>query len=337
MIAKSAEEPKVSIILLCFNQRNYLQESIKSVLEQTYSNWELIISDNGSTDNSQDVIKEYVNDSRVKLLLYDSNEYLTKRFNQAFLESSGEFISILYGDDFYLPTKIEDQVNCFSKLSSEWGVVHSPGYNLNEFTKVKSEEKENDVHGDALKNILETFFTKGYINPISPLVRKECFEKYLSYEDLFTESECLYLKYALSYKFYFLDKPLVVMRQHDKNARWHSKRNTETLDECLERLKDYEEFPKNCAYPLLRLRAKNYSSGAWINLRLSEDIDKIWIRRRIYQAFKLDYKQIIKPKNTISLILTILPNFIRRGFNFILNLILGRETSIYFEHSFIKK
>ena len=72
-------QPKVSVILLSFNQVKYIQKAINSIFEQSYENWELIISDNGSTDGTQDICKKYKNSEKVKLQLFDSNEFITKR------------------------------------------------------------------------------------------------------------------------------------------------------------------------------------------------------------------------------------------------------------------
>ncbi len=329
-------DPKVSVILLSYNQENYIAEAINSVLNQTYSNLELIICDNGSSDDTQKIIKKFKDDVRISLMLHRSNEYLTKRYNLVLNQTKGEFISILYGDDFYLPKKIEKQIKIFKTLSSDWGVVYGPGFELNEFTKDKYQSKAPNVHGKALKGILDQYYSVGFINPISPLVRKECCEKYKCYEDLFTEGESIYMKFALSYKFYLFNEPLVVMREHDKNARWYSKRNIEIQDSCLERLINFKEFPADCLKSLRNLRVKNYTIGAWENVRLSSQLDKMWVRERLYNAFKLDPVQLFFPKNIVSLIITFLPKFLRNFLNIFLNYLTGRKKQIYFDESFIK-
>jgi len=327
-------ESKVSILLLCFNQGSYLKEAIESVFNQTYSNWELLISDNGSTDGSKELIESYTSDPRVKALLYDSNEYLTKRFNQAFEASEGDFISILFGDDYYLPQKIKNQVEAFKELSPEWGVVHSPGFALDEFTKIKSDDPATDADGYCLKYLLEEYFTKGYINPISPLVTRKCFKEYLSYEDLFTESEAIYFRYALKYKFFYLNEPLVVMRKHDKNASWHSKRNVEIFDICLERLSKSEELPKDCHKSLNRFRTTMLNLGAWENIRLSQLVDSSYVRNRIYKSIGLDFLQLFIPKNIFILILTYLPQTIITMMNGKLDG--NSKKQPYFDDAFIK-
>ena len=317
---------KVSILLLSYNQKEFIKDSIESSLNQSYKNLEIVISDNGSTDGTDEIIKSYQDHPQVKLLLNNSNEPTTKRYNQALRYCEGEYISILYGDDYYLPEKIEKQLDCFKNLSSDWGVVHGPGYNLEVSNNKQTLAGCTKVHGEALEYILKNYYD-GFINPISPLVRRNCFLEYPSYEDLFTEGECLYLKFALKYKFFFLDDPLVVMREHETNARWFSKRNSEILDTCLERLEGFEEFPQSCTTPLQRIKVKALSNSAWQNIRLGVDVE--WARKKLINAYRLSFISFFFPRNMVALLLTLSPNFLIKFFNNTLDLLLVRKKQIY--------
>ena len=93
--------PKVSIIILSYNQAEYIKEAIRSALKQTYTNLEIIISDNGSTDNTKQIIKSFLDDDRIIFLDYKENQSISLRQNQAAQKASGEYISLLYADDYY--------------------------------------------------------------------------------------------------------------------------------------------------------------------------------------------------------------------------------------------
>lgn len=322
-------QPKVSVILLSFNQVKYIQKAINSIFEQSYENWELIISDNGSTDGTQDICKKYKNSEKVKLQLFDSNEFITKRYKQAINEATGEYISILYGDDYYLAKKIETQVNLFKNLGEDWGVVHGPGFSLDERTGKRVISVSSEANGESLKTLLEDYFRKGFINPISPLIKKVCFDNYPSYEDIFTEAECLFFKFSLSYKFFYFKEPLVVMREHETNARWHSKRNIEILDICLDRLSNFEEFPQECLGSLSSLRVRTFNLGAWESIRLG--IDSKWTRNRIYQSLKIDSLQIFNIRNIIAYTFTFLPNILVIKLNNLIDFIFSRKRQNYFQ------
>ena len=206
--------------------------------------------------------------------------------------------------------------------------MHGPGYNLEVSSGRKTLATCTEAHGEALEFLLRNYYD-GFINPISPLVRKSCFLEYPSYEDLFTEGECLFLKFALRYKFFFMDIPLVVMREHETNARWFSKRNSEILDSCLKRLEHFPEFPENCSLYLLKMKVKAFSNSAWQNIRLG--IDAKWARKKLFKAFKLSYLSFFSFRNLVALFLTLSPNFLVNLFNNLLNFLFRKKKQIYID------
>src|SRR6202046_1536559 len=101
------EEPLVSILVSNYNYGRYIGDSIQSALDQTYPNIELIICDEGSTDDSVSVIEPYwQKDPRVRLIRKD-NGGQASGFNAAFAASRGEIIALLDSDDRFLPDKVE--------------------------------------------------------------------------------------------------------------------------------------------------------------------------------------------------------------------------------------
>jgi glycosyltransferase involved in cell wall biosynthesis len=105
----------VSILTPVFNQRHYIQETIRSVLNQTYQNWQWIILDDGSNDGTGDIIRS-VKDSRIKYTFQEHAGYnfLTKTFNKALKMSNGDLIAMLDGDDYWPDYKLEVQVKNFN-------------------------------------------------------------------------------------------------------------------------------------------------------------------------------------------------------------------------------
>ena len=106
--------PLVSIIMNCHNGEYFLKDSINSIINQSYKNWELIFWDNKSTDNSKKHIKFY-NDKRIKY--YYSNRYNTlyKSRNLAIKKAKGKFISFLDTDDMWNKEKLRQQINFVQK------------------------------------------------------------------------------------------------------------------------------------------------------------------------------------------------------------------------------
>ena len=107
------EKPLVSVLIANYNYARYIGETLDSVLSQTYSNWEVIVCDDGSKDNSCEVIKSYIHkDSRIKLIP-QQNGGVAKALNTAYRNSSGEIICLLDADDVWMPEKVQKVVEAF--------------------------------------------------------------------------------------------------------------------------------------------------------------------------------------------------------------------------------
>ena len=87
MVQKLNLHAEITVILINYNQSKYLRDAIKSVLNQSYKNYELIIIDNGSIDNSKKIIETFLNDKRINYLNYNKNDAVTKSISQVFLLS----------------------------------------------------------------------------------------------------------------------------------------------------------------------------------------------------------------------------------------------------------
>ena len=106
-------QPLVSIIVPCYNKAEYLSETLDSVIEQTYPNWECIIVNDGSPDNTEEIAKLYTNkDIRFKYL-YQENQGVSVARNNGIIASNGEYILPLDADDTIEPTYIEKAINHF--------------------------------------------------------------------------------------------------------------------------------------------------------------------------------------------------------------------------------
>ena len=108
-------EPLISIIVTCYNQGHCIDRTLESVKTQTYDSWECIIIDDGSTDNSSEVIKRIISDDPRFHYCAQKNQGVAKARNVGFASSRGEYINFLDGDDTFLPQKLERQLEVFKK------------------------------------------------------------------------------------------------------------------------------------------------------------------------------------------------------------------------------
>lgn len=103
--------PLVSIIMPCYNAECYIAQSIESVLAQTYQNWELVITDDGSTDKSVEIISKYSkNDDRINVMVSDEHQGIARTRNMSISRAKGRFVAFLDSDDIWYPEKLEKQV-----------------------------------------------------------------------------------------------------------------------------------------------------------------------------------------------------------------------------------
>lgn len=122
----------VSVITPCYNSSRFVRFSISSVINQTYQNWELIIVDDNSTDDSVEIINELCkNDGRIKLIKLPRNSGSASiPRNIALDEAKGRYIAFLDSDDLWHPTKLEEQLKLF--CSEDVALVYSNYFKINE-------------------------------------------------------------------------------------------------------------------------------------------------------------------------------------------------------------
>ena len=131
------ENELVSIVMVNYNQEKFLKKAIDSVLIQTYKNWELIIVDDGSTDRSVDIIKEY-EDDRIKPIFLQENSHICIATNTGFAAVNGKYIARLDSDDIWEKEKLEKQMDfmqqnpdakvCFTQIE----LIDENGKNIND-------------------------------------------------------------------------------------------------------------------------------------------------------------------------------------------------------------
>ena len=163
---------KVSVIMPAYNAAKYIAESIESVVRQTYTNWELIIVDDGSSDNTASVVKSFVShDSRIKYV-WQENGKQGKARNTAIANSKGEYLAFLDADDIWLPEKLQKQLQ--SIISTNADLVFSNAYI---FEKIPI-DKNNLILGlgDVEYNkteVVDLFFKGNRIMILTVLVKRE--------------------------------------------------------------------------------------------------------------------------------------------------------------------
>jgi len=205
--------PTVSVIIPTYNRAHLIGKAIKSILNQTFQDFEIIVIDDGSTDNTEETVKNF-NNFKIRYIRHTNNRGVSVARNTGIRVSRGKYIALLDSDDEWLPEKLEKQIKTFKSESPEVGIVYSnvlhideSGKNMHKLTNPK--KVEGHIYEDLLGG--------NYVGTSSTLlIKKECFNRVGLFDDLLkAENDWdMWIRIAKYYRFALIKIPLVKYRFH---------------------------------------------------------------------------------------------------------------------------
>ena len=205
--------PTISAIITTFNRKDYCREAIKSVLAQTYKNFELIILDNSSKDGTGEVVKSF-QDACIRYICHPQLNVAQAR-NLGWRSARGAYVAFLDDDDLWLPKKLESQIGKFENGGTDLALVYGGFYKIDKDGK-RIGEFQPTVRGMVLEKLLkqDDYFTGSASNP---LIRRDIIEKLGGYDDIVTTGEDweFYLRLAQNYSVECIKEPVLEIRQHE--------------------------------------------------------------------------------------------------------------------------
>jgi len=202
------QTPKVSIVVPCYNQAHYLDESLQSILNQTYVNWECIIINDGSPDNTETIARKWVVKDHRFIYIYKENGGVSSARNLGIEKAKGAFILTLDADDKYEVTFLKKAITLLL-VNNELGIVSSWG---RYFTDAKLLQVYKSI-GNSTKDFL---FHNAAIG--TSLFRKECWEKAGGYDECeengYEDWEFYLRVCALGWKVHIIEEVLFFYRQN---------------------------------------------------------------------------------------------------------------------------
>jgi len=202
--------PKVSVIIPCYNGARWLSEAIESVLAQTYTDYEIIVVDDGSTDNSADVVRSYP-DNRLRYY-YQENRGLPAALNSGIELSRGNYIAFIDVDDLWLPDKLEKQLRVMENLP-HGGLVYSSCYVIDEIGNVIGLHRAPLLRRDMVAKKL--FIEGNFILKPTVLVDVRWLRKVGLFDEemLYCEDHDMWIRLAMSScEILCIDEPLAMWR-----------------------------------------------------------------------------------------------------------------------------
>lgn len=204
--------PIISVIIPTYNRGNYLCSAIKSVLNQTFEDFEIVVVDDASTDNTRQVVDKF-DDKRIRYIRHKENKGGSAARNTGIKRSKAKFIAFLDDDDLWMPSKLEKQLDLIN-TNLETGAVYTGICILNKSDKIIRFESSSFT-GSIFPHILK----KNYVGGCSQLlVRKECFNRIGLFDEnlLAGQDWDMWIRLAKHYQFDYVNEPLVLYRVHDR-------------------------------------------------------------------------------------------------------------------------
>lgn len=210
------KSPKVSIVMPCYNHAEYVAEAIQSVLNQTYNDFEFLIVDNGSDDDSYEIISNF-NDPRIKFFRLEKND-IPKAYDIMLSNAVGEYIAMMFSDDIWYAEKLESQMEALTKnkdvlVSVTWADVMSDGLNIIESSNIF--KKRNRSRLEWIRFLLEN---GNCLSICSAVARQDIFRKYLVKQAGYWQLPDYYawLLVLQETNIYIVEQNLVKIRFHGK-------------------------------------------------------------------------------------------------------------------------
>lgn len=260
----ATQTPQVSVIIPVYNGDRYIAQAVESALSQTFTNFEIIVVDDGSTDRTQQVLQPYLD--RI-CYIYQENQGAAIARNRACQLAKGEFLAFLDADDYFLPSKLEKQIACFDAnptldlVQTGWLIVDEKG---REISAVKPWQQ-------APKLDLESFILYKCVRPSAMLLRRKWWEYLGGFDSGLPPTEDLDFALRLALKgckAVWLEEILTCYRQHDTNlmsSGFRLMKNTETL---MKQFFDRPDLPQS----IRQLKnQERYQCLKWLAWRMYRD------------------------------------------------------------------
>lgn len=280
------EEKKVSVIMPTYNRAYCISPAINSIINQSYSNWELIIVDDGSSDDTEEKMKHHLFlDNRIRYKKLSTNVGASEARNIGMKQATGDFITFLDTDDEYMPTKLESQLNFFlASKNKRLGIVSCGaidflnGSEYNRRMPIKRKE--------YYKSLLSKKKRIGAGTPFLMIKSKIVKDDHIYFDSSLKAMEDwdFVLRISKSYDFDFVREFLVKVNHHQNERLYTSKNAVEALklqytkyqEWLIEEPRSHKKFVKNAA-ALIAHHDSIFNSIYFINCALPhfDNINKI--------------------------------------------------------------
>ncbi|MFA5294483.1 MAG: glycosyltransferase family A protein [Methanoregulaceae archaeon] len=275
--------PEVSIVIPVYNGSNFLREAIDSALAQTYTNFEILVVDDGSTDDTWKIIQSYGDEIRG---IHKANGGVASALNCGIRNMRGKYFAWLSHDDLWLPDKLEKQIHFF-EVNSNYKICYSDYFVIDFSGKVL---KTVETPWYPRQKAIRELFKSGYINGCTIIVEKTCFDKVgLFSEQLkYTQDNEMWIRLSREYEMGRVPEKLMNQRRHSlqgsKNISPFFSEKTSMLDDAFLSFGIDELFPE-CQtireIPKKKAKAYNWFGNSMSHYRHQFDLAEKYYKKSI--------------------------------------------------------
>ena len=212
--------PLVSVIMPSYNHEKFISTAIRSVLNQSFSDFELIIIDDASQDNSKEIIKNFKEkDNRIRTIFHNKNKGIARTLNEGIDKAKGKFVAFLASDDVWTSNKLEYQLKILN--NDENLIVWSEGLIIDEEGAPTGELFTQKYRNPKRRsgNIFEELLKGNFIFGSSFIAKKENLKNFKFNERFkYLNDWQYYVDLSRKYKYYYIPKPLAMYRIHGGNT-----------------------------------------------------------------------------------------------------------------------
>lgn len=230
--------PRVTIVVTAYNSERYLRDTLQSLVNQSYPNLEILVSDDGSSDSTLEIVNDFVaRYMNVKLNANKKNLGIAKNYNLAVTMATGEFVIGISHDDLLPPTHVEKMIACFD--NPRIGLVHCNAVQIDAYGVEKGFVAKDSEKIKKTKNPMKWLCFNNFIQSCGLMFRKEAFLKFGGWDESFSyDSEWYtYIRYAENYDFRYTVDTFSYYRVHDHNISLFLKS---------EKRDDFEAYRQRC-------------------------------------------------------------------------------------------
>lgn len=286
---------EVSVIIPTYNSSQFLREAVQSVLQQTFADFEIIVIDDGSTDNTAEMMQQF--EGKV-IYIYQKNQGVSAARNNGIKASKGKYVAFLDSDDVWLPTKLEKQIKAIHQNPTK-KVCYT------EYFSVSQEMRPKDLRRIRSENyVLQDLLLLGNVvgPPSAVIAERDIFDQIGDFDESLSLSADwdMWIRMACATEFVFLNEPLIKYRLHNSNMSKNVKLLEEDTIRLLEKSFCTGKLPNEILIKRNAAFGYHYIVFAKSYLRFHHFLDFL---RCVVRSVSFDIKQIghlIKPVKTVG-------------------------------------